>query len=101
MMHGRAADSLQPLTVKAADSVCQELIKQQGNKSQAPKPSLEGRLINMAAAPQPQPQPKPQPPVISTNGLLGQLSTSQAASQVDHCSANLKRRKQEGRFPSA
>ena len=44
MMHGAAAAQLIPLTEESADSLCQELIKQQGNKTQAPKPSLEGRV---------------------------------------------------------
>lgn len=49
MMHGEAAAQLTSFTVDAADSLCQELTKQQGNKIQAPKPSLEGRLVHLPA----------------------------------------------------
>ena len=81
MIHGRAADNLQPLTGKVADSICQELIKQQGNKSHAPKPSLEGRLRAAGVATQPQSH------VIAMNGGLRQimeLTLPGTAPQVCH-----------------
>ena len=87
MTHGKAADTLQPLTGKVADAICQELIKQQGNKNYAPKPSLEGRLMTVRAAAQPLLH------VMPINGELRQLAGMNirgAASQVYQIITNLR-----------
>lgn len=86
-MHGKEADNLQQLTGKVADSICQELIKQQGNKSQAPKPSLEGRLRAVTATAQPPSHALPmnglpRPPTAAT--------VSQVAPQVFHTLDQIK-----------
>lgn len=44
MLHGGAAETLRPLSVKDADAICLELMKQQSSKNPAPKSDLEGRL---------------------------------------------------------
>ena len=50
MMHGKEADNLAPMSHFTADSICQELIKQQGSKSQAPIPSLQGRITAISGS---------------------------------------------------
>ena len=86
MVHGKAGDSLQPLTVRMADSICQELIKQQGNKPQAPKPSLEGRLATAQVA---EPLKVQDRPANGLPRLSVDLTDTQAADPVRNLNITL------------